>query len=239
MDLFRRTPFTFTLIFTLLAVFVVEVAQSSPDFWLLGQGGLPPIAQWGVVWAPAIGNGEWWRLMTAGFLHLGLLHIGLNVYALVIIGGAAEMRFGWWKTAVIFFAAVIGGDSAAMVFQPDNPTLGASGGVLGLAGAIVLAGFVTGEGLARSQWVISAIVMTLAFGFFSSGISNAGHIGGLFVGTLVSWPMSLALPKGASGPRYGTPRPGRQPVNKREIEFQRRIDEAMRRAAEERAREKQ
>src|SRR5438270_54532 len=106
----------------------------------------------------------------------------------------------------------------------------------------------SGEGFSGSQWVLSAIVMTLAFGFINPGISNSAHIGGLLTGALVALPMGAGTPGAArrvgpsrapSAPRRGPGgRPfGREPVNKRQEEFQRRIDEAVRKAAEERARE--
>jgi len=246
--LLRRFPFTSALIAVLVAVFGVEIAQSEPSFWLLGHGQLPDIAVVGVVWAPAIADGELWRIVTAGFLHAGLLHLALNVYALSIIGTAAEARLGPWRTAVIFFAAMIGGNIAAMYFQQDSASLGASGGVMGLAGSVVVRVYRSGEGFSGSQWVLSAIVMTLAFGFINPGISNSAHIGGLLTGALVALPMGAGTPGAArrvgpsrapSAPRRGPGgRPfGREPVNKRQEEFQRRIDEAVRKAAEERARE--
>jgi rhomboid protease GluP len=235
-EFIRRRPFTFGLIAVLLAVYAVEIARSSPNFWLIGQGDLPDIAQWGVVFTPAIADGEVWRLITAGFLHAGLLHIALNVFALVIIGGAAEQRFGWWKTALIFFGAMFGGNLAAAAFEQQAASLGASGGVMGLAGAVVVAAYRSGEGLAGSQWIISAIVMTLAFGFINSGVSNPAHIGGLVIGALVGLTMGTGRSAGVWRPAGRQPA-GRQPVNKRQVEFQRRIDEAMRKAAEERPRE--
>lgn len=237
-SLVRRFPFTAALILVLALVYVVEVVQSSPSFWLLGQGDLPDIAAAGVVSTPAIANGEVWRLVTAAFLHAGLLHLAMNVYVLVIIGTSAEARFGFWKTPLIFLLAVVGGNLAATYFQQDGVSLGASGGVMGLAGAVVVGAYRSGDGLARSQWVLSAIVITLAFGFVNPGISNAAHIGGLVAGALVALPMGVGRGSGRGRMARTRPRPRQQqPVNKRQVEFQRRIDEAQRKAAEERARE--
>ena len=237
LSLARRRPFTSAVILLIVAVYAVEIAQSQPRFWLGGQGELPEIAVWGVVWAPAIGDGEWWRLVTAGFLHSGIVHILLNCYALVVIGGAAEARFGSWRTALIFLVAVVGGDIAAAAFRPDSPTLGASGGVMGLAGAVVVATYLSGEGLARSQWVIGAIIATVAYGFINPGISNAGHIGGLIAGGAVSLPLGLT----ARLRRTRRPAPKAQAtgtaMNPRQVEFQRRIDAAMAKARAEREEE--
>src|SRR5437867_13215362 len=89
LSLASRRPFTATVILLIVAVYVVEIAQSQPAFWLEGKGDLPDIAALGVVWTPAIGDGEGWRLITASVLHAGLLHIALNCYARGVIGGAA------------------------------------------------------------------------------------------------------------------------------------------------------
>jgi len=244
LSLARRRPFTATVIVLIVAVYVVEIAQSQPAFWLEGKGDLPDIAALGVVWTPAIGDGEWWRLITASSLHAGLLHIALNCYALVVIGGAAEARFGWWRTAVIFLVAAVGGNIAAAAIQPGAASLGASGGVMGLAGAVVVAAVWSGEGLARSQWVIGAIIATVAFGFINPGISNAAHIGGLIAGGAVSLPLgstarSRRTQRPAPAPKTqarGTA-PGRATatgMNPRQVEFQRRIDAAMAKARAER-----
>ncbi len=240
LSLASRRPFTATVIVLIVAVYVVEIAQSQPAFWLEGKGDLPDIAALGVVWTPAIGDGEWWRVVTASFLHAGLLHIALNCYALVVIGGAAEARFGSWRTAVIFLVAAVGGNVAAAALQPGAASLGASGGVMGLAGAVVVGAVWSGEGLARSQWVIGAIIATVAFGFINPGISNAAHIGGLIAGGAVSLPLGLTArlrrthrpapaPKAqARGTATGTG------MNPRQVEFQRRIDAAMAKARAER-----
>src|SRR2546423_4008288 len=182
MGFVRRRPFTFGVLGVLVAVYLVEIAQSQPDFWVSGGGDLPDIAAWGAVWSPAIAAGEWWRLVTAGFLHAGLLHLAFNGYALLVIGDAAERRLGSERTAAVFLAAVIGGDIAAALVDQNVVSLGASGGIMGLAGAVVGAAIRSEEGLERSQLVISAIALTILNGFVNSGISNSAHIGGLVAG---------------------------------------------------------
>src|SRR5438093_582885 len=172
------------------------------------------------------------------------LHIALNCYALVVIGGAAEARFGSWRTAVIFLVAAVGGNVAAAALQPGAASLGASGGVMGLAGAVVVGAVWSGEGLARSQWVIGAIIATVAFGFINPGISNAAHIGGLIAGGAVSLPLGLTArlrrthrPAPAPKAQARGTAPGRATatgMNPRQVEFQRRIDAAMAKARAER-----
>jgi membrane associated rhomboid family serine protease len=190
--LVRRHPFTFGLLVLLIGIFAVEIAESPPSFWLLGHGPLPDIAIRGVVWTPAVEAGEWWRLLTAGFLHGSLVHLALNAYALVVIGSAAEYRLGTWRTAVVFLGAVVGGNIAAGLIDQAVPSLGASGGVMGLAAAVVLVAYRTKEGLERQEWVIAAIVGTIFYGFLHAGISNSAHIGGLLVGAAIAWSIGVS-----------------------------------------------
>lgn len=192
MSIFGRRPVTFGLLSLLIAIYLIEIGQSQPGFWILGQGQLPPIAAAGAVWTPAIAAGQWWRLVTAGLLHGSLIHLALNSYALVVIGTAAEGRVGSWRTLVVFVAAVVGGDAAAAFIDQDVPSLGASGGIMGLAGAVVVAAYRAGDGFERSQWVMSAVVATIFYGFLHAGISNSAHIGGLLLGSLVAWPLGIS-----------------------------------------------
>ncbi|MBO0836681.1 MAG: rhomboid family intramembrane serine protease [Actinobacteria bacterium] len=192
MSILRRRPVTFGLLSLLIAIYLIEIGQSQPGFWILGQGQLPPIAAAGAVWTPAIAAGEWWRLVTAGVLHGSLIHLVLNSCALLVIGTAAEHRFGSWRTLAVFVAAVVGGNAAAAFFDRGAPSLGASGGIMGLAGAVLVATYRTREGFERSQWILSAVVATIFYGFLHAGISNSAHIGGLLVGSLVAWPLRIS-----------------------------------------------
>ena len=136
-----------------------------------------------------------------------------------------------------------GGNIAAAAFQPGAASLGASGGVMGLAGAVVVGAVWSGEGLARSQWVVGAIIATVAFGFINPGISNAAHIGGLIAGGAVSLPLGLTARlrrthRPASAPRaQATGTATGTATNPRQVEFQRRIDAAMAKARAEREEE--
>jgi membrane associated rhomboid family serine protease len=188
-DFLRRRPFTVGVVTVITAAFAIEIAQSGPSFWIFGDGDVPDIVAQGAVWRPAIEAGEWWRLFTAAFLHFGLLHFALNAVALLVIGIETERRLGSMRTAVVFVAASVGGNIAAAAFEADSLSAGASGGVMGLGGAVLLAAYRSKESIERIQWILGAITATIVYGFLHAGISNAAHIGGLLAGTGVELPI--------------------------------------------------
>jgi membrane associated rhomboid family serine protease len=132
---------------------------------------------------------EYWRLVTGGFLHGGLLHIGFNMYLLYMLGQMMEPALGSLRFGLLYFAALLAGSAGALVVTPDAVTVGASGAVFGLMGATFLemrargmdpmAGGVFGS-------IGGLILINLAFSFVFSGISIGGHIGGLIGGGLVA-----------------------------------------------------
>jgi membrane associated rhomboid family serine protease len=129
-------------------------------------------------------NGEWWRIFTAGFLHADLMHIAFNMFALFQVGTFVEMIYGTPRMAIIYSMAMLGGGVAVVYFAPDIPTIGASGAVFGLFGALAVAGLRLGQrGRTILQPSTGIIVINLIVGFFP-GISYQDHIGGLIVGTL-------------------------------------------------------
>lgn len=137
--------------------------------------------------APDVAGGEWWRLVTGGFLHAGLLHIAFNMYLLYVLGQLLEPALGKVRFALVYFAALLAGSLGALIVTPDAYTVGASGAVFGLMGAGVLemrargidpfAGGIFGS-------LGGLIVINLVFSFVVGGISIGGHIGGLVGGGL-------------------------------------------------------
>jgi rhomboid protease GluP len=128
-------------------------------------------------------KGEWWRIVTGAFLHGGYLHIGLNMFALYQVGTFVEYLTGRGRMLLIYVLSMIGSGLAVTFVQPDVPTIGASGAIFGLFGALVAIGLRMGaRGRALIGQTLPIIVLNLIFGFSVPNISNAGHIGGLISG---------------------------------------------------------
>ena len=143
------------------------------------------------VWGPAIREGQYYRLLTGIFLHGGILHLLFNCYALYVIGAQVENFLGRIKFLIIYLVAGISGALFSVIFGGNFASIGASGAIFGLMGALVYFGYhyrVYLGTVIKSQ-IIPLIVLNLLLGFCVSGIDNFAHIGGLIGGTL----MSIAL----------------------------------------------
>jgi membrane associated rhomboid family serine protease len=130
--------------------------------------------------------GEWWRIFTSAFLHGSEMHILFNMIALWQVGTFVELIFGTPRMALIYFFAMIGSGVAVTYLTPNDVTIGASGAIFGLFGALAVAGFRLGErGRDMMRQTTGIIVINLVIGFLPGlNISMAGHVGGLVVGTL-------------------------------------------------------
>jgi membrane associated rhomboid family serine protease len=126
---------------------------------------------------------EYYRLLSAGFLHFGLLHIGFNMYCLWALGQAMEARLGPRRFAAVYFVALLGGSAGSLLIEPRNLAGGASGAVFGLFGALAVAMRSRGVSVMKSS-----LGPTLLINFFLTfaipGISKGGHIGGFVFGAL-------------------------------------------------------
>jgi rhomboid protease GluP len=132
---------------------------------------------------------QWWRLITAGFLHGGLLHIGMNMWVLNDLGAEVERTFGTARFLVIYFAATVCGFLLS-AFMVAAPSLGASAGLLGLIGAMIAFGMRNRTEVGRQirsfyvKWAIYGIAIGLLPGF---NIDNYAHLGGLAAGISVAY----------------------------------------------------
>ena len=145
-------------------------------------------------------DGEWWRIITSGFLHYGLFHIAFNMYALWIFGPTFERSLGRVRFVLAYLACLLGGALGALIASPTALTAGASGAIFGLLGIAVM----SQRSLGISIWdsglgMVLAINFALTFGI--SNISVGGHLGGFVVGLAVGWlsyelPRRQRLPKG-------------------------------------------
>lgn len=134
-------------------------------------------------------NDEYYRVITSGFTHVDILHIFFNMYALYIIGRQMESFIGKKKYIIIYLFSVITSSMMSMLFLPDNTySLGASGAIFGLFGALLIFGYhyrvYLGSAL-RSQ-IVPVIVLNLMLGFIIPGIDIAAHIGGFVGGLLIT-----------------------------------------------------
>src|SRR5437588_1739349 len=147
----------------------------------LGGGSLNSLGNRLALWGPAVQNGEWYRLITSGFLHYGFLHIAFNMYALYILGSALERYVGSLRFAVIYFLSLLAGSFGALVATPHAQSAGASGAIFGVMGALLVLERQRGMALLGGS-VGALIVINLVFTFAVPGISIGGHIGGLLGG---------------------------------------------------------
>lgn len=143
-------------------------------------------------------NGEYYRLLTSMFLHSGLLHLFFNMYALYIIGPQVESFFGKAKYLIIYLLSGISGSLLSVAFNVNTVSVGASGAIFGLFGALLYFGYNYRGYLGnviKSQ-ILPVVIINLIFGFISTGVDVAGHIGGLIGGIIVSSVLGSSDEKG-------------------------------------------
>jgi membrane associated rhomboid family serine protease len=132
-----------------------------------------------------IADGEYWRLLTAGFLHAGLFHLFANMLALWILGSMVEPAVGRWRFGLIYFVSLLCGSFGALLLSPDKLTVGASGAVFGLMAAAAVLARSRGFSLMESGlglWIGLNLLIT----FTIPNISIGGHLGGLVGGGLAA-----------------------------------------------------
>ncbi len=141
-------------------------------------------------WVSGVSDGAWWQLITSAFTHVEPLHIGFNMLALFFLGPTLEQVLGRWRFLALYLVSALAGSAAVMLLSaPHTQTLGASGAIFGLMGALaVVALKVRGQ----LQSVLTWIALNLVFTFTISGISWQGHIGGLVGGALLGAAMVYA-----------------------------------------------
>jgi membrane associated rhomboid family serine protease len=143
--------------------------------------------------------GEWWRLVTAGFIHSGLFHLGLNMMMLWWFGAPIEQGIGRARFLGIYFVSLLAGSAGAILLSPQSPTVGASGAVLGIFGAMFV--LERQAGITRGP-AFTILVLNILLPFVIPGISLGGHLGGAIGGAL----SMLALTRlGRAHAAYGRP----------------------------------
>jgi membrane associated rhomboid family serine protease len=174
-------PATYALIAINVIAFIAEVGAGAPLAVGFESGG--SIFNHGSLFGPAVADGEWYRIVTAGFLHAGLLHIAFNMFALYILGTLLEPGIGTPRFLALYFVSLLGGSFGALLVTPDSHTVGASGAVFGLmSAAFIIARHRGIEQLAGQIGIF--IIINIVFTIGASGISVGGHFGGLIAGAL-------------------------------------------------------
>jgi membrane associated rhomboid family serine protease len=194
---FGRTPSAFPITIGLIVVnvlvYLVQVAGGD----LVEQGfnlGNRVVWDYGLAAFPISENGEWYRIITSAFLHANILHLALNMYGLYLLGSILERSMGRLRFGVVYAAALLAGSTGALIMDPNALTVGASGAIYGLMGALVVVFRNRGISIMQSGLGLTLFI-NFVFTLSISNISVGGHIGG-FVGG------GLAALVVVEGPRY-------------------------------------
>jgi membrane associated rhomboid family serine protease len=188
---FGAFPATYVLIAINVVIFLVEIAGGSGG--LLSEQGSRFVEDFSL-YGPAVAEGEWYRLLTSGFLHANVMHIGFNMLILFFLGRLLEPALGTPRFLVLYFASLLAGSLGALILNPNAFTLGASGAVFGLAGATFV--IARGRGMdALAGQIGFLILFNLFFSLASARISLGAHLGGLIGGVICA----LAIVAGEKG----------------------------------------
>ena len=179
-----RAPVTPILVAINVIVFVVMVASGvdpldpKPDVLL----------KWGADFGPVTFGGEWWRLLTAAFLHGGAVHLAMNMFCLLGVGKATERMIGSPGFLLAYLTSAVVGNLASVAWNPVVVSVGASGAVFGTFGMFFAASLRAGDTvpeLARNTLRVNMgklLALNLAVGFFVPNVDVAAHVGGLVWG---------------------------------------------------------
>jgi rhomboid protease GluP len=189
----REVPVTVLLLAANVLVFLLMLRQGA-GFWHTNN---TVQLAWGANFGPATQDGQWWRLASALFLHFGIVHLALNMWALWDVGRLVERLYGRWRFAFVYFASGVFGNLLSLVMQGNQAISGgASGAIFSLYGALLVYLWRERRRVARHEfrWLFGIAagftVVTLLVGQFVPGIDNAAHAGGLVAGAMLARAMS-------------------------------------------------
>jgi membrane associated rhomboid family serine protease len=138
-----------------------------------------------LVLVPALVESEPWRLLTSAFTHVQIFHIFSNLFMLWQLGPALEQMLGRLRFTILYLLSALGGSAAVcLLSSPGSATLGASGAVLGLVGALLVISRAHGMDV---TWILGYVAITAVISFIFPNISWQGHLGGFVVGAAVAW----------------------------------------------------
>jgi rhomboid protease GluP len=198
-------PVTLLLLAVNVGVFVAMVAGGVS---LLEPSPLDLIA-WGGLFGPLTIGHQWWRVVTSAFLHIGLIHLALNMVCLRALGPAAERQFGSTSYLAGYLLAGIGGAALSLLVHGDQVGAGASGAIFGVAGRLLPHEWILqrrgidSDALLSRRDLVGFLGTNLVFGFVYPGVDAAAHVGGLLVG-LVSGALPALMAESERGWRRWT-----------------------------------
>lgn len=183
---------TYILIFINIVMFVL--------MYMLGNGSenTNTLIDFGANYILLTKAGEYYRLITSGFLHIGVIHLLLNMYSLYIVGSQVEYFYGKVKYIIIYLFSLIMGSLFTVALSSVNTvSAGASGAIFGLLGSILYFGIKYRGYIGNSlvNQIVPVVVLNLIIGFTTPGIGNAAHIGGLIGGYLISMAVGIGIDK--------------------------------------------
>ncbi|MDQ2992702.1 MAG: rhomboid family intramembrane serine protease [Candidatus Eremiobacteraeota bacterium] len=183
-----KTPVTAFLIAVNILGFVYEFVRLGPGI-LSGNVTLQGLIDVGAIFGPLVTHdGQWWRLVTGGFLHGFALHIAINMYSLYVLGRFIEAIAGSTKMAIVYAISLLGSSLAVAYFGPNEVTVGASGAIFGLFGALFAIGLKLGpSGMQLIRANVGILILNLIITFAVPGISAWGHVGGLLIGFIAAY----------------------------------------------------
>jgi membrane associated rhomboid family serine protease len=185
---------TYAIIAICVAVFGIDVILSGGETvggGMLG-GGVGPLGENHLINAELVRRGEWWRIITSAFVHLGPIHLAFNMYVLYLYGQIAERMYGRVEYAAIYLLCAAGGSVLTILLDRTQFAAGASGAIFGVIGLLFIVSRRHHAVLGREARSMVAgigtyLVFMLVFTFVVPGISWTGHLGGLIVGAIIGF----------------------------------------------------
>ncbi len=179
-----RPPFTLAIIGINVLVFAAMLAKGVP----IERPTSAQLLHWGANFGPLSLDGQPWRILTSNYLHIGIVHLLVNMWSLWQVGRLAERIFGGWTYLVLYTATGLAGSVASLFWRPIGVSAGASGAIFGIVGALIGALYLgklpipkpAQQGLLKNLVIVA--IINLGYGASVSGIDNSAHIGGLVMG---------------------------------------------------------
>lgn len=188
---FQRGPYiTYSILILQIIIFILMTVTG-------GSQNIPNLILFGAKFNPLIQHGQWWRLITPMFIHIGFMHLLFNSLILYFLGRQIESIYGHWRYFLLYMLSGIAGNVFSFAFN-SAISAGASTAVFGLfAAAVVLSRLNPGNPYIQSmgQSYLTLIIINLVFNIFSPGVDLAGHLGGLLGGALLASVLAPTHPR--------------------------------------------